>query len=215
MLPNYSHSCNGFNSIPLQVSDLKFSSHLECPFTNPSVQYLLWFCCVFLCEPAVTPSVAMACSSCVMASLSSSLLRGIFIWSGFFAASSVSIHWKGQIRDRSITIKKKIFYTQIELKDQISGEAYFLWGPVLRNLDIWENPGHRLFREILRKKQKSSQSVSKCVCLNVCVSVHDLPFLSKGCYKSLRRAGQCWQWNWSAWWGKRSVRNETYNTGKA
>ena len=90
MFPNCSHCFSGFNSVPLQVSQLKFSSNL--------VQ--LQICCDFPelnCLPAVTLSVAMASSSCEMASLSSSLLIGIFTRSGFLAVSSVSILWKGQI----------------------------------------------------------------------------------------------------------------------
>ncbi len=51
-------------------------------------------------------------------------------------------------------------------------EAYFLWGSVLRNLDIGENPGHRLFSEILRKKQSPvSQWVSVWVWVYVWVYV--------------------------------------------
>lgn len=44
-------------------------------------------------------------------------------------------------------------YKQTEIKTQLSGEANFVWRPVLWNLDIWENPGHLLFRDILRKMQ--------------------------------------------------------------
>lgn len=42
------------------------------------------------------------------------------------------------------------------MKTQISGEANFVWRPVLGNLDIWENPGHLPFRDILRKMQNLS-----------------------------------------------------------
>lgn len=89
-----------------------------------------------------------------------------------------------------------------EIIDQYNGEAYFFCGPVLGNLDVWENSGHHFFRDILRTKGNSSWSERKCMCLDICLYVSDLPFLSKGCYESLQRAGQCLQWKWSAWWRK-------------
>lgn len=120
---------------------------------------------IFFCEPGVTLSVARACSSCIMASLSSSLLRGIFIRSGFFADSSVSMHWKTQTHNSQ---RDYVFFLkeQIKIKGRISREADFLWRSVLWNRNIGENPGHRLFWDILRKKV-TRWSVSKCMCLSV------------------------------------------------
>ena len=105
---------------------------------------------VYLCiihVPGVTRSPAMACSSCVMASLSSWLLWGILVWSGFLTVSSVSIHWEGQIHNKQ-HVQDSLFYIQKSRSRWVAG-AYFLWRPVLRNLDIWENPGHCLSGEVL------------------------------------------------------------------
>lgn len=109
MVPHCSQHCSNKDNSIFQIQNLA-SMHLVILSIHLHI-YLLSICCdfvevffVFFCEPAVTRSVAMACSSCVMASLSSSLLKGIFIRSGFFAVSSVSIHWKRRIHKHRIGI---------------------------------------------------------------------------------------------------------------
>lgn len=76
-------------NVTLQLSCFQFVSQLVSPSDVKKKKKDM----LSICIPGVTLSVAIACSKWVMASLSSSLLRGIFIWSGFLAVSSVSMHW--------------------------------------------------------------------------------------------------------------------------
>lgn len=150
----------------------------------------------FAGSPGVTQSVTMACSSCVMASLSSSLLCGIFIWSGFFTVSSVSIHWN---RIKPTYINKIVVFLSRHSDHRVHQWMHLLslWACTRESWHLRGSLSPLPQRDPDGRKRLARKSGSVWT---KGINLHDLPFLSKWRYKSLRKAGQCWQWRWSAWW---------------
>lgn len=88
------------------------------------------------------------------------------------------------------------------------GDANFVWGAVLWNLDIWEYAGNHLFTQILRNQR----NVSNSMWVSISLRLSDRPSSSTGCCKLLQKDERCWRRRHSVWWRKGSFGHPRYKT---